>query len=125
MRCLDSQLRADHGKWIRASLQNSNRASLLNQIEAILDSFEKDVLACCGLGSEERGFAQTLRDARNYFTHPSSEARKTPEGRDLIVLQHRAWFLLRACILRELGLSEEQIAERLFAASQSHYLVRG
>jgi hypothetical protein len=67
-----------------------------------------------------------MRDTRNYFTHPSGDgAQKAPEGRELVVLQHRAWFLLRACILREMGLSEAEIAERLFAASQSHYLIRG
>lgn len=125
MSCLEPDLRAEHGKWIRTSLQNSNRASLLNQINAITGSFERDVLTSCGIGSDTAELARTMRDARNYFTHPSGGgAQKTPKGRELVVLQHRAWFLLRACILRELGLSEAEIAERLFAASQSHYLIR-
>jgi hypothetical protein len=123
---LGPELEDDHGKWIRVSLQSSNRASLFNQIETIIDSFEPDVLTSCGLGSNKETFARSVRDARNYFTHPSSDgAKKAPEGRDLIVMQHRTWFLVRACILRELGLNEGEIAERLFAASQSHYLLRG
>jgi hypothetical protein len=123
---LEPGLREEHGGWIRTSLQNANRASLLDQIEAITSSFEKDVLTCCGIGSKTGEFARALRDGRNYFTHPSGgSAWRAPAGRELIVLAHRTWFLLRACILRELGLGEEEIAERLFAASQSHYLVRG
>lgn len=48
-----------------------------------------------------------------------------PVGRDLIVLHHRLWFLLRACLLRDMGFDEPEVVEILASAGSNYYLIRG
>lgn len=123
---LPPDLRERDGDWIEKFLAGANRASLLDQMRRILDSFGDAVLQFCGIPTDREEFARTVRDTRNYFTHSSSERPlRVPEGKGLIVLQHRLWFLLRACLLREMKFEEREIIELLNRASQSYYLIRG
>jgi hypothetical protein len=70
-------------------------------------------------------FARTVRDSRNYFTHhPSRRSGRLLDGRDLVVLQHRLWFLVRACNLGEMGCAEPEIVQRLSGRPRS-YLISG
>lgn len=120
------ELREREGEWIERNLLNSNRASLLDQVRRVLDSFGGEVLRFCGIPEDHEEFAKTVRDTRNYFTHFSSDRpARVPDGKALIVLQHRVWFLLRACLLRDMGFDESEIVERLNDAGQRYYLIRG
>lgn len=120
------ELREREGAWIERNLLGSNRASLLDQVLRILDSFGGEVLRFCGIPEDREEFARIVRDTRNYFTHfPSERPARIPDGQALIVLHHRLWFLLRACLLRDMGFEEPDIAELLAAAGQRHYLIRG
>ncbi|MGE0068026.1 MAG: HEPN domain-containing protein, partial [Solirubrobacterales bacterium] len=119
-------LREREGEWIERNLLNSNRASLLDQVRRVLDSFGGEVLRFCGIPEDREEFAKTVRDTRNYFTHFSSDRpARVPDGKALIVLQHRVWFLLRACLLRDMGFEEPEIVELLGDAGQRYYLIRG
>lgn len=123
---MSPDLRDQEGEWIEGMLLGSNRASLLDQVRRILDSFGGEVLRFCGIPSDREEFAKTVRDTRNFFTHlPSDRPTRVPDGRDLIVLHHRLWFLLRACLLRDMGFAESKVVELLAAAGQTHYLIRG
>ncbi len=120
------ETREREGEWIERILLNSNRASLLDQVLRILDSFGGEVLRFCGIPEDRDEFAKTVRDTRNYFTHFSSNRpARVPDGKALIVLQHRVWFLLRACLLRDMGFEEPEIVELLGDAGQRYYLIRG
>lgn len=123
---METELREREGEWIKRNLLNSNRASLRDQVLRILGSFDAEVLRFCGIPEDHDEFAKTVRDARNYFTHfPSDRPARVPDGRALIVLHHRLWFLLRACLLRDMGFGEDAIVERLNEAGQRYYLIRG
>lgn len=126
MEGMSQQLREREGEWIEKVLLGTNRASLLDQMRRILDSFGGEVLRFCGVPDDREEFARTVRDTRNFFTHlPSDRPARVPEGRDLIVLQHRLWFLLRACLLRDMGFEEPEVVQILAGAGQTYYLIRG
>lgn len=119
-------LREREGEWIKRRLLDSNQASLLDQVRRILDSFGGEVLRFCGIPEDREEFAKTVRETRNYFTHFSSDrSARVPDGRALVVLHHRLWFLLRACLLRDMGFEEPEVVELLAAAGQTYYLIRG
>jgi hypothetical protein len=123
---MSPELREQEGEWIERNLLGSNRASLLDQIRRILDSFDGEVLRYCGVPEDREEFARTVRDTRNFFTHlPSERPPRVPDGRGLVALNHRLWFLLRACLLRDMGFEDPEMVELLAAAGQSHYLIRG
>lgn len=125
MASMPDDLRRDEGDWIEAALRNANRTGFLDQVRAVLGSFGDQVLRLCGIPSDHDEFARTVRDSRNYFTHhPSRRSGRVLDGRDLVVLQHRLWFLVRACILGEMGYSEPEIVERLGGRPRS-YLIWG
>ena len=48
-----------------------------------------------------------------------------PEGRELIVLDHQLWFVVRACALVELGFDAPAVSAALELSSQRHCLVAG
>lgn len=119
-------LREQDGEWIERNLLSSSRASLLAQILRILDSFDGEVIRYCGIPEDQEEFAKAVRDTRNFFTHfPSERPVRVPDGRGLVVLNHRLWFLLRACLLRDMGFEDPEVVELLAAAGQQHYLIRG
>lgn len=117
---------ADNADWIKKSLNESNRKRLATQIEDILDDLGHEVLNACGIQNTGKEFGGVLAATRNQFTHPKRRVpKKVPEGRDLLVLIHRLWFVVRACIMVELGLPRQEIAEALERSSMKHYLIRG
>jgi hypothetical protein len=121
MGSLSEDLRLAEGAWIEAALQNANRTGFLDQVRAVLGSFGGEVLRFCGVPTDHDEFAKTVRDSRNYFTHhPSRRPARALDGRDLVVLQHRLWFVVRACILREMGFSEPEIVALLRETSRSY-----
>jgi len=123
---MSPELREQEGEWIERNLLGSNRASLLAQVLRILDSFGGEVIRYCGIPEDREAFAKTVRDTRNFFTHfPSDRPARVPDGRGLVVLNHRLWFLLRACLLRDMGFEDPEVVELLADAGQRHYLIRG
>jgi ApeA N-terminal domain 1 len=121
---LPADLRPVEGEWIEASLRNSNRTGILDQVRLLLDSFEAGVLSACRVPADREEFAKTIRDNRNYYTHhPSHRPPRTLDGRELVVLQHRLWFLTRACLLREMGYSDAEIAALLVDGGARSYIL--
>ncbi|MGH3427757.1 MAG: HEPN domain-containing protein [Mycobacteriales bacterium] len=117
---------ADNADWIKKSLDESNRKRLATQIEDILDDLGPEVIGACGIQSTAEEFGGVVAATRNQFTHPKKHVpKRVPEGRDLVVLIHRMWFVVRACIMVELGLSREEIAQALERSSLKHYLING
>jgi hypothetical protein len=100
-------LRAEHGAWIRKALKEANRKRLVDQINDILDDLGQDVLEWCYVADADE-FAAVAKAMRNHYTHPTGKqpARVPDEGRDLLILINRLWFVIRACLLVELVLPQ-------------------
>lgn len=120
---LSPELRPEHGEWVRGSLAEANRKRLAVQITDVLTHLGSTVLAVCHV-ADAAAFSAVARATRNYYTHPSGQVPpNVPTGRDLLVLVQRLWFVARACLLTELGLSEAQTADALRRSALSHYVL--
>jgi hypothetical protein len=119
---LPQVLRDRHGEWVRDSLLNANQRRVVAQLEAILMDLGPEVIAACGV-DDAAAFARRAKAARNHYTHPSGSVDKeVPEGRDLVIHINRLWFLIRACVLRELGFEDEEIVARLVRSGRRYLL---
>lgn len=108
---------------MRSSLLNSNRRSIVSQFEDILADLGPDMLTACGI-DDAGAFAKRAKAARNHYTHSTGPPDDVvPEGRDLVIHIDRLWFVTRACVLRELGFENDEIAARL-TLSGRRYLLR-
>jgi hypothetical protein len=119
---LPETLRDRHGEWVRGSLMNSNQRRLVAQLEAILVDLGPEVTAACGV-DDTVAFAVRAKATRNHYTHPSGPPDKgVPQGRDLVIHINRLWFLVRACVLRELGFKDEEIVAGLVGSGRRYLL---
>jgi ApeA N-terminal domain 1 len=108
-------------EWVAKSLARSNEKTLRERVYELVESFG-DVLF--PLFEDLGEFAAGATDNRNYYTHYSErtrEAGRVVEGIELHELVTRLLFLVRACLLREMGFGDEQIKvllgrDRTFAA---------
>lgn len=119
---LPSEL-AENLPWIKNAVTEANRKRLADQIKDVLTHLGAEIVARCRV-DDAALFASTAAKARNRFTHPAGkEPKGIPEGRDLVVFTNRLWFVVRACVLLELGLSREDVAAALQRSAQRHYLL--
>jgi hypothetical protein len=119
---LDQPLRDEHGDWILRVLGNSNRKPLRGQVVDLLNDLGSDVQAACEIKDVDQ-FAGEVTRIRNAFTHPSGDGAH-PEPRELLVVVNRLWFVIRACVLIELGFHRDDIAKALRRSGRRHYLLR-
>lgn len=121
---LPETIEQDDREWMKDALSRSNQKRVVAQIEAILADLGTEVTATCGIDDAAK-FAATAKAARNHYTHPTGPPRQNvPAGRDLVIHVNRLWFLARACILVELGLTRDDIALVLQRSARRQYLIR-
>lgn len=115
---------ADDAAWIKRALRQANRKHLAAQIGSIVDDLGPDVRRACGIDDQGESFADIVTATRNHYTHPKKKKlTKVPEGIELFTLIHRLWFVVRACVLLELGFERTDIARALNGSAQRHYTV--
>ncbi|MGN6663944.1 MAG: HEPN domain-containing protein [Solirubrobacterales bacterium] len=116
------EFRERHGSWMHAALLASNQKRLVAQLESILEDLGPKVCAACGI-SEPSRFAAIAKDARNHYTHPTGSPKASvPEGRDLVIHVNRLWFVARGCVLLELGLERDEVADVLNESARRYLL---
>lgn len=117
---------AGSAEWIKKSLNESNRKRLAAQIEDIVVDLGPEVISACGISGTAKEFGGVVAATRNQFTHPKKKVpKKVPEGRELLVLIHRLWFLVRAAIMDEIGMANREVVQALEGSSTKHYIVGG
>jgi hypothetical protein len=90
----------------------ANERSLAERVQQLANLHGAALLG--SLGPDPDGFAQGVADTRNYYTHYSEHlADKAETGLDLIVMTDRLWVLVRACLLAEMGFSDDHVRELL------------
>lgn len=113
----------DHADWITNSIKQANRRSFGDQMRDVLEFLGEEIQETCSISEPDR-FVAAVRDTRNFFTHPSNERPKmVPEPRGLVVLTNQLWFVLRACVLIELGFSRTDVSKALTNNARRHYVL--
>lgn len=119
---LPDDLRDQHGEWIRSTLAEANRKRLVMQITDVLEDLGLDAVQSCRV-ADVSDFASLAKRTRNYYTHPSSVLPDdVPRGRDLHILVQRLWFIVRGCVLVELGLTRDETSAALSRSAQKYLL---
>ena len=67
-------------------------------------------------------FEQTLRQTRNYFTHPGTRKKGTvlTDGKELFLFNQRLHVLLRLLMLKTIGFAEDAIFDQMFQQSRRY-----
>ncbi len=113
----------EHRAWLKDALAFSNNLKLYERLVEICNLFGRDLDAL--LAGDREGFARRVTDTRNYYTHYSSGLRKRAAREiDLVILTKRLWFVVRGCILLELGFSPQLAVEALKLDSGWAWLCR-
>jgi hypothetical protein len=122
---LGDHSKAKHAEWIDAALRQANQKRLVDQVTDILDDLGPELVELCFI-SDADDFASVCKSARNYYTHPTGRrpSNVPAEGRELLILVNRLWFVVRSCVLLELGFPREQIGAALKQSAQRHYLLK-
>jgi hypothetical protein len=104
----------EHREWLNDALAHSNEKALQNRITELVATFGPALEPIVGRDVEV--FAAQATDNRNYFTHYSRRYKdegRVAEGIDLYRLVRRLLFVVRACVLREMGFENDTISKLL------------
>jgi hypothetical protein len=98
-----------HVDWLKEKLEFSNEPSLLKQLNDIYKKFAKEPMYLF-LGDEV--FTKKVKDTRHYLTHYDKKLKKkAAHGNELYNITEKVKILVELCLLREMGLSMEEISK--------------
>jgi len=113
---------AKHKKWLEWQLKYSNEPSFKERLLDLIDVTGETMLP---LVQDAESFACDVRDSRNYYVHYDSSLRQqAAQGEKLYRLTERLAFLMRACLLCELGFTPQRCA-KLFNNNQRYQYAVG
>jgi hypothetical protein len=97
-----------------------NELSFQNRIESLLADINPERLKL--LIGDSLIFEQTLKQTRNYLTHPGTEKKgKVLTGsKELFLFNQKLHALLRLLVLKAVGFSEEAIFDQMFQQSRRY-----
>jgi ApeA N-terminal domain 1 len=97
-----------------AAIRYANEPTFRTRIESLLGRINHASLS--KLVGDPVTFEQTLRETRNYFTHPGIRKQKhvLTDGKGLFLFNQKLHVLLRLLILKNLGFPEEVVFDQAF-----------
>jgi hypothetical protein len=101
--------------WLKEKLAFSNRKTLAQQIEEILNLHRNEATQ---LTAKIDDFATKVRHSRNYYTHYGKKTTKVATGLELRRIMYALYGLLQVCLLKELGIKGKPI-ERILERNAS------
>lgn len=101
----------EHTEWLRERLTYSNEPSLPPRLKELI---KMGGAAVSPIAPVVGRFVRRVADSRNFYTHYDRRLEdRAAKGEELFWLTQRLAFVVRAALLRELGLSEERVAKAL------------
>lgn len=108
--------------WLKEKLNFSNEPSLKNRLEGLIRCYEGVIQS---LTKNSDKFIARVKNTRNYFTHYDVSLKgKFAQGDELFRLTQILFFLLRACLLNELGCTPERCADLITKDSEYQYTIK-
>jgi hypothetical protein len=112
----------EYKDWLKKVLANSNRKTLAQRIEEILNLHRDETMR---LTAKISDFPAKVRRSRNYYTHYSEklwQSDKIAKGSELMRIGFILQDLLKICLLKEIGIQGNPI-ERVLASNASSKLI--
>jgi hypothetical protein len=122
-----SNVDSKHTDWLKQQLAYSNEPKLERRVLELLDKVENVIEPLIPYKEE---FAKRVKDTRNYLTHFDRRlSGKRAQGEDLFWLTQKLSYVLKACLLLELGLPLDKCKQLIhrnqsFIFASSHADVR-
>jgi hypothetical protein len=111
-----------HRAWLEAVLEYSNEPRLRHRLKEIVREVGPIATQLLGNRKERKRFVAAVVDTRNSIVHPPEGPRVSSSdnyGEKLHWLTERLSWLIKACLLREIGLPEDQVV-RLINTNQRY-----
>lgn len=105
----------EHRAWLAEQLAHSNQPRLFQRLLELLKHTEKVVSK---LITNSGDFSRKVTDTRNFLTHYSRRSKNVMDGEELFRATQCLSYIIQACLMLELGLSEERIV-KLFERNQT------
>lgn len=100
----------EHKDWLKEQLANSNEPTLRDRLAQLHERVAAIVAPAISSASDYVG---PVVDVRNALIHPGTRGRPMPTGREVWRMTERTTLLLTACLLQDLGFSDERAAESI------------
>ena len=109
--------------WTKEKLTWSNELTLKERIKKLYDHTAR---VMNHLVDDRDSFVKLVGDTRNYYTHFGSGLQKrAAEGEELHYLAEALRYMLAACLLLELGFTEDRIEELFLRNRRFQHLCKG
>jgi hypothetical protein len=117
VRAILSEVSGEYKDWLTEILTYSNEPRLKHRLSEL---FEKVDMILSPLITDKDQFAKKVSDTRNYLTHYDQHLKdKAAKGGKIAMLTAQLSYILQACLLLELGFSQEKCAE-MFRRNQGY-----
>lgn len=102
------------------AIKFANEPTSQARIQSLLASIDPERLK--KLIGDPVAFEQTLRQTRNYLTHPGikKKGRVLTDTKDMFLFNQKLHVLLRLLMLKTMGFSEEAVFEQMFQQARRY-----
>jgi len=113
----------EYKEWLLAKLKYSNEISLSQRLKEVISSHIEIAEFYIGSKRDQKEFIRLVVDTRNFLTHfdKRSEAKRA-RGANLLILIDKIKIVIRACLLKEIGISDPEIAAILRRYKEKSFL---
>ncbi len=95
----------EYKKWLQNKLTYSNEPSLRSRLKYICEMLSELYLI-----TDKKDFINKVINTRNYMTHYDLDLKdKSVDGKELFIITEKLKMIVEICILKEIGLSLEEI----------------
>jgi hypothetical protein len=112
---------SQHLDWLKEKLNFSHEPSLKDRIEYLTNLHKKGITP---LIKDRNAFIKRVKNTRNYYTHyDKSLKNKFAQGEELFRLTQILSFLLKSCLLNELGCTPARCADLISRNDEYIYTI--
>jgi ApeA-like protein/HEPN superfamily Apea-like protein len=117
VRAILSESPGEYKDWLKEVLNYSNEPRLKHRLSEL---FDKTEIILSPLISSKEEFSKKITDTRNYLTHYDQRLKdKAAKGGEIALLTAQLSYMLQACLLFELGFTQEKCVE-VFRRNQGY-----
>lgn len=111
----------DLADWTHSLTEHANEKRLAERLQELVEDLGATVLPVI---ANPEAWAKAVADTRNYYTHYSDYLKsRAAHEFDLVVITKQLWWVVRACLLREMGFDNAKSIELFSFDNEQAWLV--